>query len=149
MIRLLCVVLLTCVALIGLSLRVSRDAGDLSEPVRRAVAKVTTLDLSAALPPVAVERIAAALTEDTTAPAALVDTLAAADVPLSEEAIPDTRFQPFVEAPPSAEEPKVETQPREDDALAWPGPEAEIDQEAWAALIRRMLAVYPRSSSDR
>jgi len=147
MIRLLCVVLLTFVALIGLSQRVSRDAGELSEPLRRAVAKVTTLDLGAALPPVSVERIAAALTEDTTAPAVSVDTPEAVDVPLSEEAIPDTRFQPFVEVAPSAEEPKVAMEPREDEALA--SPVAVIDQEAWADLIRRMLAVYPRSNSDR
>ena len=148
MIRLLCVVLLTFIALIGLSLRVSREAGELSEPVRRAVAQVTTLDLGSALPALAVDSLVAVLGEGESSPEAPPADAALADARPIAQDIAETRYEPFVEALPCDAELESETQQVDDDAVS-SGPVAEIDQQAWADLIRRMLAVYPRSGSNR
>ena len=127
MIRMLFAMLLGVAAVVGLSLRLARDAATLPRSARELVSELRTVDLETT------EVLPVKATEATPP-----------GNELSEVAL--TSPEPFVDAEPT--DPLTEEEAEEEqvdvDAAA-PLVTASVDHDEWARLIRRMLAVYRRT----
>ncbi len=167
MIRMLFAVFLPMAALVGLSLRLSRDA-EPRVPAEPAAAEVRTLDLREAVSSALAgarrdaERTARELRDGAATAAAEVAAAEQgplarnaptpapeASLPTEEEVVP-ARSAPFHETPlpagGDADSGGEEAPAAEPAAATWVAA-ASVDQDAWAALIRRMLSVY-RQTGD-